>query len=327
MFDQIRVQVVHPCRARCAWCATHRKNPWFQELVDQGLDARVHDFYRAVVRRHRPREVFVSGGEPLLHPDIAALVRDLAEHAESVHVFTSYQFARGVVRAFGAADLHPDRVVLNHTPIYFEEESWHALTRGFPFATYLDNVRDAVALPLRKRFKFIVNHARLEAEIARFVELVRPDARCEVSLKLMNDQGGGLVDGVMRRSAERVNARLPDLDGVLAAAGWTLAPRPRTSIDALRPVIETGDVTLCPYRSEPRELRLALHAVKRGNPVLEYRYCPYFPADFAHHFHVGVDDIEKLAKNHRKGPFRERCGDCRLLTYAPGVGAAAPAAE
>ena len=82
--------------------------------------------------------------EPKLHDDIGRLLRAFAAERRTVHVFTSYQFAAGVIERFGELELPTDRIVLNHTPIYFEPDRWRALTRGFPFETYLANVRDAV---------------------------------------------------------------------------------------------------------------------------------------------------------------------------------------
>ena len=68
----------------------------------------------------------------------------------------------------------------------------------------------------------------------------------------------------------------------------------------------------------PLELRLAFY---RGGPdrkILEVRYCPYFPPDSGHRFHVGRDDPARLARDWRKGRFREHCGRCRLLHYLGG---------
>jgi len=314
MFKYIRVQIVHPCRAKCAWCSTHRKNPKFQELHDSGKAENFHDAYLEIIERYKPEEVFVSGGEPLLYPRIGEFLREVDKHTNAIHVFTSYQFSRAVMLKIAQTEL-PDSVILNHTPIYFEEERWLALTRGFPFDVYIDNVRVAASMDVRKRFKFIINHEEFVEEIQRFQELVQPNDTCEISLKMMNDQGDGLVSEAMRRTAARVHERLGDLDAVLADAGWANKPRPRTSADLVRPVVETGDVTQCVYRDEPLELRLAFWKGDDGKQVLKYRYCPYFPPDFAHKFHIGRDSVKKFGKNFEQGPFRDHCERCRLLHY------------
>jgi hypothetical protein len=93
------------------------------------------------------------------------------------------------------------------------------LTKGFPCQVYIDSIRDAVALPVRKRFKFILNHSGLHEETRRFSECIQVNESCEVSLKFMNDQGDGLVSENMARSAQMVRDRLSDLDGLLAETG------------------------------------------------------------------------------------------------------------
>jgi hypothetical protein len=317
MFKYLRIQIVHPCQAKCAWCSTYLKNPRFSKLHRSGGAGEFHEFYREVAAEYKPEEIFVSGGEPLLFPGIGKFLRDLSEHTKRIHVFTSFQFNRAVMDRFAQEDLPGDMIVLNHTPIYFEPERWHELTRGFPFDVYIDNIRRAVKLPLRKRFKFIINHSGFVEEIARFQELVTPDERCEISLKMMNDQGDGLGVDTMQRTAGRVRERLGDLDRVLAESGWNKRPRPETSADLMKPVIESGDVEKCVYRKDPLELRLSFYRGGEGDgkSILKYRYCPYFPPDFGHKFHIGRDDIKKLGRNYKKGPFREHCDRCRMRHY------------
>lgn len=254
----------------------------------------------------------MSGGEPLLAPDIEPFLNEISQHAGTVHVFTSYQFSRGVMDRI-AKMAFPSNVVLNHTSIYFEPQKWLKLT-GFPFDVYVDNVRRASKMGVRKRFKFIINHENFDEEIRRFQELVLPDDSCEISLKIMNDQGNGKVADTLVRTADRVQGRLHDLDDLLEEAGWS-KDRPHTSADRVRAVVQTGDVTLCPYREQPLELRLAFYRGEDGKQVLKYRYCPFFPPDFGHKFHIGRDDPEKFGHNFTKGSFKVHCGSCRLRHY------------
>jgi organic radical activating enzyme len=326
MFKYIRVQIVHPCRAKCVWCSTHHKNPTFQALHDNGEAEKFHDLYADIIEHFKPEELFVSGGEPLLYPGIEAWLQRVAAATERrIHIFTSYQFSRAVTEKIAQMEFS-EKVVLNHTPIYFEPDRWKKLTQGFPFQVYLDNVRRIAHLPVKKRFKFIVNHSQFQEEIQRFQELVEPDDTSEISLKLMNDQGDGLGVETMQRTAGRVKERIMDLDAVLAEAGWT-KERPKTSADMVKEIIRTGQVEGCPFRHRPIELRLAFYKGADGKNVLKYRYCPYFPPDFGHKFHVGKDEIRKRARNFQEGPLRDHCGRCRLLHYqtADEAEAAAPA--
>jgi len=314
MFKSIRIQFVHPCRAQCAWCSTHRKNPIFQDLQDTGSALDFYDTYLRVIDAHRPKELFISGGEPLLDPQIGRFLTRAAELVDTIHLFTSYQFSRTAMSGIIKIPM-PDCVILNHTPIYFEPDRWKKLTNGFPFEVYINNIRDAVQLSVRKRFKFIVNHSRLHEEIQRFSDYVKPNETCEVSLKLMNDQGDGLVRENMARSAHVVRSRLSDLDGLLTETGWTQTSRPKGSADLMKAMIESGDVNACPYRQEPLELRLSYAGGSGGRQVLKYRYCPYFPPESGHRFHLGRDPINKMGKNYHRGHFKDHCDRCRLTNY------------
>ena len=310
-FEQIRIQIIEPCAAHCAWCVTHRKNPLFRDLVRTGGSHDVHSLYADIVRSYRPRKLYVSGGEPLLSADLLPFLREVSHIPDQINVFTSYQFSRRTMQSI-VESTFPKNVVLNHTAIYFEPERWLKLT-GFPFAVYSDNISCAVEMPVRKRFKFIINHSRLEQELELFQRLIDPDDSCEITLKLMNDQGNGHVVPTLKRTVERVRSRLVDEPVDDGGGAWKVA---RGVPDWVAKVVESGNVAHCPYRrNEPKELRIAFYRAKGGRYVVKYRYCPYFPADFGHRFHIGEDDLRKFGRNFEKGPFREACGRCRLFHY------------
>ena len=94
MFKSVRVQIAYPCQGRCSWCSTHRKNPWFDTLYRTGISDTIHRFYLDVVRRLRPAEVVVSGGEPLLYPEIAWFLNAISDYTDHINLFTSYQFSK-----------------------------------------------------------------------------------------------------------------------------------------------------------------------------------------------------------------------------------------
>lgn len=317
-FERVRVQILYPCQGRCAWCATHRKNPLFARLYREGISAQVHQFYVDVVHRLRPRQVFISGGEPLLYPEIHDFVSAIQDATECIHLYTSYQFGQDAWDKIRFDRMSLAKVTLNHTLIYFEPHSWEALTCGFPFDRYVENVRSAMRVPMRKRFKFIVNHDQFDREIARFQEMVRPDQQCELGLKVINDQGGGLNAATIRRTAGLVRERIDSLAELTAGAGWGAVVWHEGSLHAMSPLLEDGQVEKCAYRQEPIELRFALYRADAGKQIVKYRYCPYFPSRFGYRFHVGRDDLGKLEQNYVKGAFCEYCSECRFLQYLPG---------
>jgi organic radical activating enzyme len=315
IFKHIRVQILYPCNAECSWCATHRKNPWFSELYRDGIAERVHQFYVQVIRRLRPQQVFISGGEPLLYPEIANFLNAIQDATKQINLFTSYQFSEKLRRRIPFSQMPLDKIALCHTAISFAPRQWHEMTAGFPFDLYVDNIRAIARRPLRKRFKFIINHPFLDEEIRRFQELVTPDHSFEFGLKVINDQGGGLNEATIRQSRAFTNERVHALDRLLTGAGWGKIKYKVGSLETMAPLLHDGDVAQCRYRDEPTELRFALYRADQGDQVLKYRYCPYFPSDFGHRFHIGRDDVEKLERNYFKGNFRDRCQDCRFLNY------------
>jgi organic radical activating enzyme len=317
VFKHIRVQILYPCRAKCSWCATHPKNPLFNSLYKEGISERVHDFYVEQINRFRPQQVFISGGEPLLYPEIADFLNDIQDATGQINLFTSYQFSRRERQRISFDDMPWKKILLCHTSISFIPQDWHELTAGFPYDLYIENIHAIAQLPLRKRFKFIINHTTLEQEIGRFQELVTPDQTFEFGLKVINDQGDGLNEASIQESKVFTRERIEALDGLLAGAGWGKINYKVGSLETMAPLLEGSDVTRCHYRQEPTELRFALYRANQGDQVLKYRYCPYFPPDVGYRFHIGRDDPGKLERNYFKGNFRERCQDCRFLKYRP----------
>jgi organic radical activating enzyme len=315
MFKHIRVQILYPCNAKCSWCATHPKNPLFSELYRDGISEQVHDFYVQTIRRFRPQQVFISGGEPLLYPEIARFLNDIKDATKQINLFTSYQFSEKLRQRMSFAQMPLDKMLICHTTISFSPQEWHELTAGFPFDLYIENIQAIAQLPVRKRLKFIVNHPYLDQEIRRFQELITPDSSFEFGLKVINDQGGGLNEATIRQSSNFTKERIQALDRLLTDGGWGKMNYQVGSLESMTPVLQSGDVAQCHYRQEPAELRFAFYRANQGKQILKYRYCPYFPADVGYRFHIGRDDPKKLGRNYFKGDFRDRCRDCRFLKY------------
>lgn len=315
VFKRLRIQILYPCNARCVWCSTHHKNPIFRELYDGGIADRIHHFYVQAIRRLRPQQVFISGGEPLLYPGIADFLNAIQTNTEEINLFTSFQFSAKLRENIPFQEMPLRKIVLCHTPIYFEPERWHEQTQGFPFDLYVKNIQAIARIPVRKKFKFILNHPELDQELEHFQKLVEPDKRFEFSLKVINDQGDGINEATIRQSQPLINERIQSLENQIKGAGWGKINYKVGTLHEMAPLLQDGDVNRCLYRQEPIELRLAFYRATKEKHILKYRYCPYFPANFGHRFHVGRDDLEKLERNYFKGNFREYCDGCRFLKY------------
>jgi organic radical activating enzyme len=316
MFRFIRVQILYPCNASCSWCATHRKNPLFRELYESGISEQIHAFYSQIIKQLKPEQVFVSGGEPLLYPEIAQFLNEIRDSTEQINLFTSYQFSKRLRSRIDFRDMPLDKIVLCHTTIAFEPNTWHAMTGNFPFDLYVENILEIARQPVKKRFKFIINHDSLDDEIRRFQSLIETDQRFEFGLKVINDQGGGINESIIQKTKMQTKERVLALDERLAESTWGKKEYRVGSIENMRSLLDGEDVSQCRYRNEPIELRFAFYRSNEGDSVLKYRYCPYFPSDFGHRFHIGRDDPKKLKRNYIKGSFHDHCKRCRFLKYA-----------
>jgi hypothetical protein len=210
-----------------------------------------------------------------------------------------------------------EKIVLCHTAISFEPQGWAEMTANFPFDLYVNNIKAIARQPLRKRFKFIINHKSLEEEIALFQELITPDQSFEFGLKVINDQGDGINETTIQQTRSYTNKRVIALDEILIGGQWGSKSYKVGSVEQMAPLLENGDVTLCPYRSDPLELRFAFYRSNQKGQVLKYRYCPYFPSDFGYRFYIGRDNLDKFENNFYKGSFHNHCNKCRFLNYLP----------
>jgi len=307
--------MLYPCLAKCFWCNTYPKNSQFARFYQSGISRQVHQFYAEVIRALQPHEVFLSGGEPLLYPDLPWFLNAIKDATKRIHLFTSFQFSAAAWYQIPFGQLPLGKMTLNHTVLYFEPERWHTLAAGFPFDVYLENLRACLHLSVRKRFKFIVNHSAFQEELERFQVLVMPDQYCELGLKIINTQGDGLNRAVIQQTRDLVNQRARVLDRLVEHAEWAKVQRRASSLDLMASVLAEGDVVQCPYRQDPLELRLAFFRATAEDVILKYRYCPYFPSRFSHRFHIRHDDPQKMEKNFYKGTFRDHCTECRFLQY------------
>jgi 7-carboxy-7-deazaguanine synthase len=68
------------CNLRCAWCDTP-----YASWAPEGEDLTVDEIVRRV-EAHRSRHVVLTGGEPMIMPDITHLTRALRQRRQDVHI-------------------------------------------------------------------------------------------------------------------------------------------------------------------------------------------------------------------------------------------------
>ena len=136
--SSVRVSVTDRCDLACTYCRPSRRDGYADSRL--ALPA-----WRTLFRGLRAsgvRRVRLTGGEPLLHPEIVAIVRELAAHGfEDIAVTTNGTRLARLARPLFDAGLHRVNVSLDTlSPARFRE-----LTRGGELAGVLAGIDAALA--------------------------------------------------------------------------------------------------------------------------------------------------------------------------------------
>jgi len=314
MFSSLRIQWIEPCRARCVRCGTWPKNPVFAQMTACGADRTIHDFYLDAAREFGPQSLYISGGEPLLSPGFESYLRQFGQLVHgSIFLFCSFQFDDDARERILARTWPVEHVVLTHTMSSFDPDTWAQETRGFPFDLYVRNLRELCARFPKKRIKLILNQEDLPRQLDRFVAAVEPDESFVFSLKLINLQGKDLQADVIETTRHGALERLAARAGLYAPElSWKTTV---TGEETLAGLVESGDVSSCPYRLAPAELRFAFRAFDEERIRLYYRFCPFFPSDRHFGFQLGHNTFDQIRLAYERNKWHSWCPDCRLNRY------------
>jgi 7-carboxy-7-deazaguanine synthase len=151
------------CNLRCTWCDTPYAS-WNPEGVQQGIEAIV-----AEAQRHPARHVVLTGGEPMIAPQIRELAAELKLLGYHVTIETAATVAPDGI-ACDLASLSPK--LLNSAPDGAQHAAWrkkHEATRWQPdvVRAWVDNYG--------YQFKFVVAHPADVDELEGMIEKLGRD--------------------------------------------------------------------------------------------------------------------------------------------------------
>ncbi len=299
MFTNLRIQLIEPCKAKCLWCGTWKKNPKFRELKRNGTLDKIVAFYKELIAFFKPEVLNISGGEPILYPKINSFLNDIAPFVQRINLFVSYQFGRTTRNRLDLENLPHDKLVLTHSTNGFNPDYWHHFTQGFPFDLYLENLKFFAKTPATKHYKIIANYGEHEAHEKKLRELVGNNEKILVTYKFINNQAGNYGARKISETKKNIVAILEKEEKL-------------TNREVLRQVLV--DDTLCPFKLKTEELRFAFF--KGGeSPKFKYRFCPYFPPENHFIFKIGRDSFEDILENFSKKRWHKWCENCRLKLY------------
>jgi 7-carboxy-7-deazaguanine synthase len=184
------------CNLRCSWCDTPYTS-WKPEGDERSLDEILEQ-----VAAYPARHVVVTGGEPMIAPEIAALTEQL--HARSLHITVE---TAGTVFVPVACDLMSISPKLAHSTPEGRLGMQHERLRFQP------EVLQRLMAAYNYQLKFVVTHPDDLAEIELMLERISAD-RARVILmpegiepKILRDRGVWLAE-IAKRQGFRFSPRL-----------------------------------------------------------------------------------------------------------------------
>jgi cyclic pyranopterin phosphate synthase len=192
----VRISLTDRCDLACVYCRPSRSDGYFEErLDDDGWKAMVRALVASGVRRVR-----ITGGEPLLHPRVVALVGFIAGlGVDDLALTTNATLLAGLARPLRAAGLKRLTVSLDS----LRADRFFRITRGGSLERVLAGIDAAIdagypelktnTVVLRDEnddeLPDIVRWAWARGIVPRFIELMRIGAGAQLSARALVPAG------------------------------------------------------------------------------------------------------------------------------------------
>lgn len=210
----LRLSVTDRCDLRCTYCMAEKMCflPRREVLTLEEMDTVASWFVAAGVRKLR-----LTGGEPLVRPNVLSLVRSLSRHLDSGALDELTLTTNGTQLARHAAALAACGVRrVNVSLDTLEPARYRAVTRLGDISKVLAGLDAAQAAGLRVKLNAVASRGAFEAEVD---DLIRFAHGRDMDLTLIEEMPLG------ETGADRAASALP-LDGLRRdlAERWTLTP-------------------------------------------------------------------------------------------------------
>lgn len=163
----LRISIVDKCDLRCTYCMPEDQH--FLRREELMTREEILGIGRLFVERYGVNKVRITGGEPLVRPDVVEIVRDLSGLGVKLGLTTNALRLDRHLDALIGAGLKSVNISLDT----FDAERFRKITRRDGFDTVWGNVRRALELDLPVKVNMVVMRGVNDDEILRFVELTR----------------------------------------------------------------------------------------------------------------------------------------------------------
>jgi cyclic pyranopterin phosphate synthase len=161
----LRISIVDKCDLRCTYCMPEDQH--FLRKEELMTRAEIATILRLFVERYGVDKVRITGGEPLLRPDVVDIVRDVRSLGVKLGLTTNAVSLHKYAEALREAGLESLNVSLDT----FDAERFKAIARRDSYEQVWRNIHAAHALGLRIKLNMVVMRGVNDDEILRFVEL------------------------------------------------------------------------------------------------------------------------------------------------------------
>jgi cyclic pyranopterin phosphate synthase len=163
----LRVSIVDKCDLRCTYCMPEDQHFLRREALmsREEILAIAHVF----VERYGVDKIRITGGEPLVRPDVVHIVRDLSSLPVKLGLTTNALNLHRYLDGLMEAGLSGVNVSLDT----FDAERFRRITRRDGFAAVWRNIHLALHRGLRVKVNMVVMRGVNDDELLRFVELTR----------------------------------------------------------------------------------------------------------------------------------------------------------
>lgn len=163
----LRISVVDKCDLRCTYCMP--EDAHFLKREELMTREEIRALATLFVRHYGITKVRLTGGEPLLRPDIIGIVQDLAELPVTLGLTTNAMRLHQYLDALVAAGLRSINISLDT----FEAERFRSITRRDGHDRVLANIEEALARGLRVKVNMVVMRGVNDDELLRFVAFTK----------------------------------------------------------------------------------------------------------------------------------------------------------
>ena len=163
----LRISVVDKCDLRCTYCMPEDQR--FLKREELMSHVEIIRIARLFVELYGISKIRLTGGEPLLRPDVVAIVRDLIDLGVDLGMTTNAVSLHRYLDDLHQAGLRSLNVSLDT----FDPARFERIARRDHYAQVWANILAAHARGLRVKLNMVVMRGVNDDEILRFVELTK----------------------------------------------------------------------------------------------------------------------------------------------------------